>query len=184
MSSRELTSEFNFSLKTRGIVFSLQSQSKRFDAKRIQDIVCKKVKIHAKHRLWKTKTLDKFTRYLINMINRIDIVHKEERHIENERVAEVMNRRLNDLSWLNDILVIYNHPIQPSITRARYILKTRVFIGLYDLEAGRYDKLHTDRAKLREYLQEDPDRIYPKEYAKKHPTLKLFLQNWRSVKSG
>jgi len=145
------------------------------------------VEIHAKQRSWKTKTLDKFTQYLIGMITIIGIAYKEEeekRRIENERVAEVMNRRLNDLTWLNDMLVIFNLPIQPSITRARYILKIRVFIGIYDLEAGRYDNYYPTRDELRKYLQADKRRIFPKKIAKKHPTLKLFLQNFNTVKSG
>ena len=162
-----LISELDFSLKTRGIIFS---KDKNECIKNIEDI--------AKLRSWKLKTINKFKIYIDDIFDKINIATKEERQIEDKRVADVMEHKLNDLISLNIFLVIFGEPPQTSITRAKNLLKTKVFIGIYDLEAERYHMRHKTKYELEKYIFENPDEhIFPKKIAKKDGILKSFLQH-------
>ncbi len=143
----------------------------------------KNTESHAVLRLWKVKTLTKFKEYLTEMYEKIKKAKQEEKQeekrIEDERVATVMEHKLNDLDSLNDYLIIFGKEPQASKTKARNLLKSTVFIGIYDLEAKRYEIRHNTINKLREYINANEERKFPLKIAKTHPTLKAFLQHIR-----
>jgi len=136
----------------------------------------KNTESHAVLRLWKVKTLTKFKEYLTEMYEKIKEAKQEEKRIEDERIATVMEHKLNDLDSLNDYLIVFGKEPQSSKTKARNLLKTTVFIGIYDLEAKRYEMRHNTINELREYINTNKERKFPLKIAKKHPTLKAFLQ--------
>jgi hypothetical protein len=93
---------------------------------------------------------------------------------EREHICETMEKNLNDLLWLNKILVLFGEEQQPSITKARRLLKAKVVINIYDLIAGKYEK-RTTSEKLAEELRNYPERRFPLQRAKKYKVLKSFL---------
>ena len=151
-----LESELEFSLQTRGIKIC-------FDGK---DDCIKNVEDVAKLRSWKPKTLRDFTKYLDELFKRI----------EDERVANAMECKLNNLVSLNYYLSKFGKAPRSSLTKARKLLKTEVFIGIYDLEAERFDLKHNTYQELHKYLKADKKRIFPREIAKRSKILKQFLQ--------
>lgn len=111
----------------------------------------------------------------------IEIIHDEtiERLIvdivsELEKIGFEMEHKLNDLVWLNYTLLQFGEEPQPSITKARKYLKKNVFINMFDLHTGKYDK-RTTRDLLRKELINKPERRFPLQIAKRHITLKCFL---------
>ncbi len=115
---------------------------------------------------------------IMNLINSEDY---EDIHVliakiveERDNIGKTMEKNLNDLLWLNDKLVIFGEEQQPSITKARRLLKAKVFINIYDLAAGKYEK-RTTRQKLAEELRNYPERRFPLQQAKKYKVLKNFL---------
>jgi hypothetical protein len=98
---------------------------------------------------------------------------------EQDHIGKTMEQNLNDLVWLNDKLVIFGEEPQPSITKARRLLKAKVFINIYDLAAKRYEK-RTTWSKLVEELRDHPERRYPLWLAKKYRVLTSFLTSYRS----
>ena len=95
---------------------------------------------------------------------------------ERERIGNAMEKNLNDLLWLNEKLVIFGEEPQPSITKARRLLKAKVFINIYDLIAEKYE-MRTTRQKLIEQLRKHPEKRFPLQHAKEYITLKCFLVN-------
>lgn len=93
---------------------------------------------------------------------------------EREHICETMEKNLNDLLWLNKILVLFGEEQQPSITKARRLLKAKVVINIYDLIAEKYEKRTTSQ-KLAEELRKYPERRFPLQQAKKYKVLKNFL---------
>ena len=98
---------------------------------------------------------------------------------EQDHIGKTMEQNLNDLVWLNDKLVIFGEEPQPSITKARRLLKAKVFINIYDLAAKRYEK-RTTKQKLMEQLRDYPELRYPLHIAKKYRVLTCFLTSYRS----
>jgi hypothetical protein len=98
---------------------------------------------------------------------------------ERDNIGKTMEQNLNDLLWLNDKLVIFGEEPQPSITKARRLLKKKVFINIYDLAAKRYEK-RTTWSKLTEQLRDYPELRYPLHIAKKYRVLTCFLTSYRS----
>ena len=94
---------------------------------------------------------------------------------EREKIGKNIENKLNDSLWLNDRLIQFGEEPQPSKTKALNLLKTKVFINIYDLEAEKYEKRKTSKTLLKEELIENPDRRYPLRIAKKYETLKCFL---------
>jgi hypothetical protein len=114
---------------------------------------------------------------LINNNNNYDMtIHKlvENILIERERIANDMNNKLNDLLWLNNALIQFGEQPQPSKTKAKKLLKTKVFINIHDLNEGRYDK-RTTKELLRKDLKENPDRKVSLSIPKRMIHLKNFL---------
>lgn len=92
---------------------------------------------------------------------------------ERERIGANMEKKLNDLLWLNERLIQFGEEPQPSKTKARKILKT-IAINIYDLEAEKYEK-RTSFNLLRRELNNKPERRFPLGNAKKCVNLKCFL---------
>jgi hypothetical protein len=120
---------------------------------------------------------------IINLINCQDY---EDIHVliakiveERDHIGKTMEKNLNDLLWLNKILVLFGEEPQPSITKARRLFKAKVFINIYDLVAEKYE-MRTTRSKLTEQLRDYPERRFPLEIAKKYKALKCFLTSYRS----
>ena len=90
-----------------------------------------------------------------------------------------MEKNLNDLLWLNEKLVLFGEQPQPSKTKALKVLKTKVFINIYDLAAEKYE-MRTTKQKLIEQLRNYPEKRFPLWLAKKHKLLTSFLTSYRS----
>ena len=93
----------------------------------------------------KLKNKNKFN-YLFKLINNqkyneiIEIIHDEticilieNIVIERERIGNNMENKLNNLLWLNDILIIFGEEPQLTKTKALNLLKSKVFINIYNL---------------------------------------------------
>jgi DNA invertase Pin-like site-specific DNA recombinase len=93
---------------------------------------------------------------------------------EQEKIGSNLEKKLNDLIWLNETLIIFGEEPQPSKTKALKLLKTKVFINIYDLEAENYEKRTTSEL-LRKQLKKHKSKRYPLKLAKEKPTLKCFL---------
>ncbi len=94
--------------------------------------------------------------------------------IERERIGNNMENKLNNLLWLNDILIIFGEEPQLTKTKAQKLLKSKVFINIYDLEAERYNCRITKQL-LKKQLRNKPARRFPLNIAKNNITLKCFL---------
>jgi hypothetical protein len=94
--------------------------------------------------------------------------------IERERIGNNMENKLNNLLWLNDILIIFGEEPQPTTTKALKLLKSKVFINIYDLEAGKYTS-RTTKQLLKKELRNKPARRFPLNIVKNNITLKCFL---------
>jgi len=161
--SIELKSELKSSLRTRGIEYSDNRYTCMVNFETTATV-----------RLWRAKTITAYKKYLEEMFDKINMALIEEA-TEDERVASVMEKKLSDLSTLNSYLYIFGEPLQPSVRKARAHLKSHVFIGIYDLEAARYDLRHETLSALKAYLKRGKN-MYPRKDAKKYPNLCAFLQ--------
>lgn len=94
--------------------------------------------------------------------------------IERERIGNNMEKKLNNLFWLNERLLQFGEEQQVSIKKARKILKTKVFINIYDLETEKYEKRTTNQL-LKKELKKHMERRFPLFIAKKYIILKCFL---------
>jgi hypothetical protein len=97
--------------------------------------------------------------------------------IVNERViiGDNVANLLNNLVLLNDLLIKFNLKQQSSLVRARNELK-KVFINIYDLEAGRYDRRKASIQEITDDIRSNPERLFPLDIAKGDSVLKCFLQ--------
>jgi len=115
---------------------------------------------------------------IMNLINSEDY---EDIHVlitkiveERDHIGKTMEKNLNNLLWLNEKLMLIGEQPQPSITKARRLLKAKLVINIYDLIAGKIEK-RTTREKLAEELRKYPERRFPLQQAKKYKVLKNFL---------
>ncbi len=126
-------------------------------------------------------------KHLFSLINKqkynkiIEIIHDETIYIlidniiiERERIANNINDKLNDLLWLNDRLIQFGENPQLSKTKALKLLKRKVFINIYDLEAEKYEH-RTTKEKLIKELRYNPEIRFPLDIAKDKINLKCFL---------
>ena len=93
---------------------------------------------------------------------------------EREKIGNELEKKLNDLIWLNARLVQFGEEQQLSKTQALKLLKTKVFINIYDLDAELYEKSTTKKL-LKTQLRKHPETRYPLHCAKENETLKCFL---------
>jgi hypothetical protein len=120
---------------------------------------------------------------IMNLINSQDY---EDIHVlitkiveERENIGKTMEKNLNNLLWLNEKLMLIGEQPQPSITKARRLLKAKLVINIYDLIAGKIEK-RTTFSKLTEELRDYSERRFPLQIAKKYRALKFFLTSYRS----
>jgi len=99
---------------------------------------------------------------------------------EIETIGNNMEKKLNDLLWLNDRLIQFGEEPQSSKTKALKLLKKKVFINIYHLEAEKYEKRTTKQHLIKD-IQKNPERCFPLLIAKKNITLKCFLIKYRKV---
>jgi hypothetical protein len=92
---------------------------------------------------------------------------------EREEIAKIARDIYNNLTLLNELLVIFGEEPQTSLTKARKIFKTKIFINIYDLCDGKYNK-RTTKQLLRKDLRRNPDRRFPLRVAKIYE-FKCFL---------
>ena len=96
--------------------------------------------------------------------------------IEWERIGNNLENIFNDLVKLNELLVKFGENPQPSKTKALKFFKRNIFINIYYLEAGEYER-KTTKKELIKSLRNNPELRYPLNIAKKYKTLKWFLVN-------
>ena len=92
---------------------------------------------------------------------------------EREEIARIARDIYNNLTFLNELLEIFGEEPQTSLTKARKLFKTKIFINIYDLCYGRYNK-KTKKYILRINLQKKPETMFPLKLAKKRG-FKCFL---------
>jgi hypothetical protein len=93
---------------------------------------------------------------------------------EREAIGNNMENKLNNLFWLNDRLIQFGEEPQSSKTKALHLLKTKVFINIYDLEAEKYEN-RTTKQLLRKELRKKRETRFPLCNAKENKTLRCFL---------
>ncbi len=84
---------------------------------------------------------------------------------EREEIARIARDIYNKLTLLNELLEIFGEEQQPSLTKARKLFKTKIFINIYDLCDGKYNK-RTTKELLRKDLRKNPERRFPLKLAK------------------
>lgn len=95
-----------------------------------------------------------------------------ERVIIGNNVANLLNNRV----LLNDLLIKFNLKQQSTLVKARNELKRNVFINIYDLEAGRYDRRVVSIQDITDDILSNPERLFPLDVARSDSVLKCFLQ--------
>jgi len=93
---------------------------------------------------------------------------------ERERIGNNMENKLNNLLWLNERLFQFDEEQQSSKTKALNLLKTKVFINIYDLETDKYET-RTTKQLLKKELRKNADKRFPLRIAKENKTLRCFL---------
>ena len=91
-----------------------------------------------------------------------------------ETISNNIENKLYDLLWLNERLIQFGEEPQSSKTKALKLLKTKVFINIYDLEEEKYER-RTTKELLRKEIRKNPDRRFPLCSAKENKTLRCFL---------
>jgi len=93
---------------------------------------------------------------------------------ERETIGNNIENKLNNLLWLNDRLIQFDEEPQSTKTKALHLLKTKVFINIYDLDTEKYERRTTIQL-LKKELRKKPDRRFPLCSAKENKTLRCFL---------
>ena len=102
----------------------------------------------------------------------LEIVNKN--IYERTQISSRLERKLNNLTWLNNCLIQFGENPQPTIAKARKYLKSNVFINIYDLDAELYEKRTTNQI-LQKQLRTKCVRRYPLLVAKSNIGLQSFL---------
>jgi hypothetical protein len=85
---------------------------------------------------------------------------------EREEIARITRDIYNKLTLLNELLEIFGEEPQPSLTKARKLFKTKIFINIYDLCYGMYNK-RTTKELLRKDLRQNRVRRFSLQSAKR-----------------
>jgi hypothetical protein len=96
---------------------------------------------------------------------------------ELEETSKKLHEIFACLTYLNELLIIFGEEPQASKKKAKKILKTKVFINIFDLIAGKYEK-RTSKKLLIQDMIDNPVRIFPLKFAK-GTAFQYFLQNIR-----
>ena len=94
---------------------------------------------------------------------------------ERDIVGRIVSNILETLELLNNVLIIFDLEPQTSLNKARKLLKKKVFINIFDLAAGRYDRRRKTIGGLKRYLRNNPHKRYPLQLAKENKVLECFL---------
>ena len=84
---------------------------------------------------------------------------------ELEETSKKLHEIFACLTYLNELLIIFGEEPQASKKKAKKILKTKVFINIFDLIAGKYEK-RTSKKLLIQDMIDNPVRIFPLKFAK------------------
>ena len=115
--------------------------------------------------------------YMIEIINDDNIIDIIEDIIEERIViANNIENMYNSLPLMNDYLAIFNKEQQPSLTKARKLFKTKIFINIYDFNCGMYNK-RTTKELLRKSCEKYPERRFPLKLAKERGFQCLLIGN-------
>jgi hypothetical protein len=90
--------------------------------------------------------------------------------VERARICTNFETQIDDLDWINKVLIHFGEEAQHTKTQARKLLKTKVFINIYDLMTGKYDR-RTTKELLKKELRTRLDR----RFRPSTKILKLFL---------
>jgi hypothetical protein len=82
---------------------------------------------------------------ILNLIN--DMIN------ERERIGHNIELKLNNLLWLNERLIQFGEEPQISKTKALHVLRTKVFINIYNLDADLYEKRTTRALLIKDYYK-------------------------------
>ena len=93
-------------------------------------------------------------------------------------IGTKLSLMLLTLKGLNELLIIFKEEPQPSLNKARKLLKEKVVINLFDLVAEKYEK-KTTYEKLKEDMENNPGRVFPLWVAKTFKGLQFFCQHIR-----
>lgn len=93
-------------------------------------------------------------------------------------IGTKLSLMLLTLNGLNELLIIFKEEPQPSLKKARKLLKEKVVINLFDLVAEKYEK-KTTYEKLKEDMENNPGRVFPLWVAKTFKGLQFFCQHIR-----
>ena len=93
---------------------------------------------------------------------------------EREEIANIIANMYHNLSLMNHYLVIFNEKPQTSLTKARKIFKTKIFINIYDFRYQQYNR-RTIKEGLRKDLRKNPERMFPLQLAKKYGFQHLLI---------
>lgn len=114
--------------------------------------------------------------------------NKKKRLDDDELIEKIVNElveigtklslMLLTLKGLNELLIIFKEEPQPSLNKARKLLKEKVVINLFDLVAEKYEK-RTTYEKLKEDMENNPGRVFPLWVAKTFKGLQFFCQHIR-----
>ena len=123
---------------------------------------CRKKRVNYKNII---KTLNRYEYdeiiHMIEIINDksiCDIIEDiiEERIVIANNIADIYN----SLPLINHYLEIFNKKPQPSLTKARKLFKTKIFINIYDFHYQQYNK-RTTKNLLKNNLRQNHKRIFP-----------------------
>ena len=111
---------------------------------------------------------------IINDDNIIDIIEDiiEERIV----IANNIENMYKSLPLMNDYLAIFDKEPQPSLTKARKLFKTKIFINIYDFNYGMYNE-RTTKELLRKCFKKYPETMFPLKLAKKRGFQCLLIGN-------
>jgi hypothetical protein len=112
---------------------------------------------------------------MIEIINDENIINIIENIIaERIVIANNIKKMYHNLSLMNHYLEIFNKEPQTSLTKARKLFKTKIFINIYDFNYGQYNR-RTNKNILKEKLQKYPEKMFPLKLAKEYGFQHLLI---------
>jgi hypothetical protein len=93
---------------------------------------------------------------------------------EREEIANIIANIYHNLSLMNHYLEIFNEEPQTSLTKARKLFKTKIFINIYDFNYGMYGE-RTTKKLLRECFKKYPETMFPLKLAKEYGFQHLLI---------
>ena len=126
-------------------------------------------------RLIINKDTTKKNKNIKKMLDDDELIEKIVNEIEEN--SKKLHEIFVSLIYLNELLIIFGEEPQVSKKKAKKILKTKVFINIFDLLEGKYEKRTTKKLLIQDMI-DNPERIFPLKFAK-GTGFQYFLQNIR-----